>query len=140
MKADNKIAGLGILTAIAAGWPLLLGFFPQFGAHHFYRMQRRRNVLAAAGILANIAAERRLPLVASILFGALSQILKPERVFVSVDTPETVPAEEATLTDKDLVIGMDVDGVARAWPLQEMIIPHHLANDHIGDRPILVGY
>lgn len=133
-----------ILTAIAAVWPLLLAFFPRLGAHHFYRLQRRRNVLAAVGVLTSIVTTRQMgrrqPLAVTLVFGVLSQILKPERIFVSLDRPVTVPADEATLADEELVIGMEADGVARAWPLRDMVVPHHLVNDYIGDRPILVGY
>lgn len=133
-----------ILTAIAAGWPLLLAFLPRLGAHHFYQLQRRRNALAAAGFLTGIVAARRtgrrLPPAMTPVFGVLSQILRPERIFVSLDTPATVPANDATLADEELVIGMEVDGIARAWPLREMVVPHHLINDYIGDTSILVGY
>lgn len=133
-----------VLAAIAAVWPLLLGFFPRLGVHHFYRLQRRRNLLAVAGVLTGLVTahriERRLPVAVTLIFGALSQILKPERIFVSLDTPATVPADNATLADEELIIGMEVNGVARAWPLRKMVVPHHLINDYIGGSPILVGY
>ena len=39
----------------------------------------------------------------------------------------------------DLVLGIESDGEARAYPVS-MIFYHHIVNDTIGGRPILITY
>lgn len=55
--------------------------------------------------------------------------------------PKFVSAWEARkfLSDKDEVLGVEENGVAKAYPLK--ILNHHeVVNDRIGDRPITVTY
>ena len=60
--------------------------------------------------------------------------------FVPLDNPVFLGAEEADyLVDDDLVLGLDYDGEARAYPLQ-MIRYHHIVNDTVGGRPLLITY
>jgi hypothetical protein len=54
--------------------------------------------------------------------------------------PNYVSAAEATfLREKEQVIGVNLNGEARAYPLRIMSW-HELVNDRIGDLPILVSW
>ena len=60
--------------------------------------------------------------------------------FVPLDTPEFLTAKEATyLPDDDLVLGLEWEGEARAYPIR-MLTFHHIVNDEIAGRPFLVTY
>ena len=60
--------------------------------------------------------------------------------FVPLDTPEFLTAKEATyLSDDDLVLGVEWEGEARAYPIR-MLTFHHIVNDEIAGRPFLVTY
>jgi hypothetical protein len=54
--------------------------------------------------------------------------------------PEMVPASEAGfLEDDDRVLGLEMDGEARAYPIR-ILSWHELVNDTVGGRPLLVSW
>ena len=57
----------------------------------------------------------------------------------ALDEPANVPASAAPWDDEDLVIGLEVEGEARAYPLA-ILVWHELVNDRLGGRPVLVSY
>jgi Protein of unknown function (DUF3179) len=57
----------------------------------------------------------------------------------SIDDPKFVPASEAALPDQEPVIGLVVDGDARAYPLR-ILIWHEIVNDVVGGVPVAVTY
>lgn len=60
--------------------------------------------------------------------------------FVPLDNPEFVTAGQASyLSDDELVLGLYVEGEARAYPVRTVFY-HHIVNDWVGGRPILVTY
>ena len=60
--------------------------------------------------------------------------------FVPLDNPQLITAQEAAfLSDDELVLGLEWQGEARAYPIQ-MITYHHIVNDTVGGRPILITY
>jgi len=60
--------------------------------------------------------------------------------FVPLTDPPVIAAAEAIWLDSDqLVIGVEQNGEARAYPLSQMIY-HYVANDTIGGEPYLVTY
>ena len=67
--------------------------------------------------------------------------LKPERGrFASVTDPAAVlPNQAPWLHMSDEVVGVVVDGAARAYPVW-MIAFHHAINDRLGKTPVLVTY
>ncbi len=57
-----------------------------------------------------------------------------------IDDPRFVPVSEATgLTDTEPVIGVVVNGVARAYPLR-ILIWHEIVNDSVGGIPVAVTF
>lgn len=60
--------------------------------------------------------------------------------FVPLDDPEFLSVQEATyLGDENLVLGLDVGGKARAYPVGTVYY-HHVVNDTVAGRPILITY
>ena len=59
----------------------------------------------------------------------------------SIDAPKFIsPAEaEAWLADNEPVIALEIDGDARAYPLQ-ILIWHEIVNDVVGDVPVIVTF
>ena len=62
-----------------------------------------------------------------------------EGFFVVVDNPLFIPAGASTLGDGDLVLGYEQDGEARAYPVS-MVGFHHILNDTVQDKPLLVTF
>lgn len=62
------------------------------------------------------------------------------RGFVPLDNPVFLTVEEASyLADDDLVLGLEWQGAARAYPIR-MVTFHHVVNDIIGGTPLLITY
>jgi hypothetical protein len=80
-----------------------------------------------------------LILVFSVALAGLGVLFTPKRIFVALDNPPRASATRAQLDSDARVIGFVLDGDAIAWPFK-MILPHHLTNDRLGDRPLLVAY
>lgn len=53
--------------------------------------------------------------------------------------PEVVESEKADLREDDLVMGVALDGEARAYPVSIMRF-REMVNDRLGDQPILVSW
>ena len=57
-----------------------------------------------------------------------------------IDKPKFIPVSEAGhLADVEPVIGLEIDGDARAYPLQ-VLMWHEIANDVVGGKPVAVTY
>lgn len=56
----------------------------------------------------------------------------------SLENPGFLPAADATYLDPDeIVLGLEVNGDARAYPKRVMNV-HELANDVVGGRPVVI--
>ena len=57
-----------------------------------------------------------------------------------IDNPVLIPVNEVDfLTDTEPVVTIDINGEARAYPIQ-ILIWHEIVNDKVGDTPITVTY
>ena len=62
------------------------------------------------------------------------------RGFVPLDNPALLSADEATyLDDDELILGVEWAGGVRAYPLR-MLRFHHVVNDTVGGKPLLITY
>ena len=60
--------------------------------------------------------------------------------FVPLDNPEFIAADDAGFLDaEELVLGLTIAGESRAYPIS-MMTYHHIVNDTIGGRPILITF
>ena len=53
--------------------------------------------------------------------------------------PERLPASDSPWLDSDWILGVEIEGEARAYPLA-ILIWHEVVNDELGGRPILISY
>lgn len=132
------------LAAIAALTPLLPAFIPRIGLLPVYRMRPIRAALIITAWAMVIAACANTPfsfvaLPIVLLLSIPTIVLEPQRIFVSLDDPQHVPASQADLQAEALVLGYQEDDHASAWPF-ETLVPRHLINDRMGDAPLLVAY
>ena len=63
----------------------------------------------------------------------------PKDGIPSIDDPAFVAVAEAELADNEPVIGLVIDGDARAYPLR-ILIWHEIVNDVVGGVPVAVTY
>ncbi|MGI9373007.1 MAG: DUF3179 domain-containing protein [Hyphomicrobiales bacterium] len=58
----------------------------------------------------------------------------------SIDAPKFIPlSDEKSLTDMEPVIGLEINGDARAYPLR-ILTWHEIVNDEVGGTPVAVTY
>jgi hypothetical protein len=145
MIAPSMIVALG-LGVLAAFGPLFVALAPPVAPGLLYRLSALRRALAVASLLVAIFTARGrhvrtswLGLLGTGVLATVSQVLKPERVFVALNFPPHVRPAEADLGDEAIVLGYARDDQACAWPL-EIVAPHHLINDRVGSMPVLASY
>lgn len=115
------LLGLGLLAAVRL-WPVIR---PRPG-------RRLRGSLATGSIA----------LALLVLGGAafLSRGNPLEQRFLPLPDPGFVHADQAEhLADRDLVLGVVVDGAARAYPVR-LLAFHHLVNDVVSGQPLVATY
>ena len=60
--------------------------------------------------------------------------------FVPLDNPVFIEPSAATfLADDELVLGLEWNGEARAYPVR-MMVYHHVVNDEVSGSPVLITY
>lgn len=85
---------------------------------------------------------RVLALVATamtVVFSALTHVNVFEMMFHRIDSPDTVAASDANLSNDDMVLAIRIEGQARAYPIR-MMGYHHIVNDWVGGVPIVGTY
>jgi thiol:disulfide interchange protein len=95
----------------------------------YWRSQPRRNgrIGAAAAVLAVWVC------------AVLSHVNVYERMFHPMGLPSFEAAQATRLDGKEMVIAVNVGGVARAYPIR-ILSYHHIANDTVGGVPIVATY
>ncbi|MDF1505769.1 DUF3179 domain-containing (seleno)protein, partial [Roseisolibacter sp. H3M3-2] len=88
--------------------------------------RRRWAALAALAALGGVAYATNVVMAADMMFRLPSQLLMR-------------PAAESRVDGERLVVGVEVNGEARAYPLQYLGY-HHQVRDTVGGRPVLVSY
>jgi|COG998Drversion2_1049125.scaffolds.fasta_scaffold1010932_1 hypothetical protein len=61
--------------------------------------------------------------------------LIPRGRIASVDNPTFVPASEAEISDDAWVLGVEIDGEAKAYSLN-LLNHHEIINDRFGETPV----
>jgi hypothetical protein len=73
------------------------------------------------------------------LCAALSRVNVYERMFHPVGTPAFESAHETKLDGSEKILGVRVNGAARAYPVRS-IAYHHVVNDTVGGLPLVATY
>ena len=78
---------------------------------------------------------------AAVVPGSIHDITSSPRTrYIPLDNPEFLaPSATSYFTDDDLVLGLNFEGETRAYPVR-MMRYHHVVNDTVGNRPILLTY
>jgi len=141
------LAFVAVLIAwIGALFPPFLALNPRLGLFAYYHMRLIRRVLNLSGLALAVTAAILSPtwviivaLALVVIFFGISLRLEPTAVLTGLDTPGHVAASDAPLGDEALVFGYQGQTMPCAWPL-EVLIPRHIINDELEDKPLLVGY
>lgn len=108
-------------------------------------------LLLAAGGLAMLAVVRAWPggwwrragalvmLIVVVAAGGLAQINVFEEMFAPLAAPRFAGASASGLPEEAIVMAVREGGEARAYPVEVMAY-HHVLNDAVGGRPLVVTY
>lgn len=103
-------------------------------------------VMIAAGALSGFQQpgwRRRIAAGALVVVGAVvyatNFVMAADRIFLAPASVSMHPMHKNTVEPGRLVVGIEVNGDARAYPLQ-FIGYHHQVRDTVGGRPVLVSY
>ena len=140
---------LTLLTLLAgisiAFLPLSTGIFPKMGLMPLKLGHRKSTRLAQVILVWGLAATTLwmdrvlwgwIAVVIAIWFTLVALNLFPQRIFVDLTQPAR---SQNGLADAAPVLAAEVEGEVVAYPL-ELIVPHHIVNDVIGGRPVLVAW
>jgi hypothetical protein len=124
----------------------LLPLVPRFGIRLLYYVRKIRIVVAGTAITLAIEAKRRsrssrgwLYVGVVLALTPFSGFLHAARILVPLDDPEHVQADDASVTDESMVVGVEVDGHAHAW-LVRTLVPHHIVHDSVGGHPVVAAW
>lgn len=76
---------------------------------------------------------------ASVPVQAIERGGPPKDAIPAIDSPRFVSARQSGLTDDDRVLGVALQGAARAYPVR-ILNWHEVVNDRFGDRAVVVTY
>ncbi|MBA2537565.1 MAG: DUF3179 domain-containing protein [Actinobacteria bacterium] len=85
--------------------------------------------------------EREEPLAAAIASFDTDEIVDvlPRDAIAAIDDPSFAPASAPTLPEEELVIGVEIRGEARAYPVR-VLSAHEIVNDEIRGQPFAVTW
>ena len=131
-------------AVIAAFTPMFPALIPRIGLLPVYRMRLVRAIFIVSAWALAITASLSTPpsffaLPFVLLLSIPTLVLKPQRIFISLDDPEHLPSPQANFQGEALVLGYEDGEHALAWPF-ETLSPRHLINDKSGETPLLVAY
>ena len=85
-----------------------------------------------------IAVPVLLVLAAGVVY-ALNFQMAADRMFIAPKSVRMVPADRNKVDTGRLIVGIDINGQARAFPIQ-FIGYHHQVRDTVGGQPVMVSY
>jgi hypothetical protein len=131
MPGSQRLRSVDIAYALYTWrWPIRLGFGVLILAGLWSAVGRPgwRRWLASASLL----------LVAAVVY-AMNFVMAADRMFLTPTSLSMQPAARNVVDSTRLVVGVELNGEARAYPVQ-LIGYHHQVRDTVGGRPVLVSY
>ena len=99
--------------------------------------------IALGGTKAFPIGDRKLPIIASFaaiaVIGFINLEMTAERMFKQPRSLTFKPRSENKIDDGGMVIGVEYNGEAKAYPIR-FLVYHHQVRDTIGGKPVLVTY
>ncbi|MBI1870621.1 MAG: DUF3179 domain-containing protein [Chlamydiae bacterium] len=134
----------GFLGVHAPYWST---FFPRLGLFPIAHYHLLRWVTLGLDLIITLTVFLLFPswatgsaLVLVFVWWSLGLFFVFSKIFVVLDQSLHVLSSEAPIKPEDIVIGLEWNKEACAWPLREMVLPRHLVHDTLGGLPILVSY
>jgi hypothetical protein len=124
------------LSAIAAGVLIFVAFLAMNGISLLGIGSTQSQIASYSGQNNNDTAKQIVPLDQIVSGGP------PRDGIPSIGIPKFVSTEEASsnfLQGSDLVIGLEINGDVRAYPLK-ILVWHEIVNDDVGGTPVAVTY
>ena len=139
-----------ILVALLVGisivfLPLSTGFFPKLGLIPLKLGHRKSVRLVQVSMVWGLATVTLwigrglwgwIAVGIALWFTFVAMNFYPKRIFVALTNPDR---SQDGLAESAPVLAIDVEGDVVAYPL-ELIVPHHIVNDSIGGKPVLVAW
>lgn len=130
------------------GLPYIPAYFPQLGPYVVYRLKFFRIIVAfiviGASLFSSIHLEGMYPVIA---FGVVLFLLfitfignPPEGAFTVLYNPPHVSSDTVTLANDAMIVGCSIEDYSVAWPIEDVLIPRHIVNDLVGNKPILASF
>jgi len=146
MRITLGIAGM-LLAWIAVFLPPMQALFPKISIFFYYKQLLVRRLLYLAGAVLVILSMLFGPgifayiaLLVVILFMVMTEFLMvPNKVIPPLDHSISKTIKPGELSGQALVIGIEMGGLSRAYPLS-VLIPHHIVNDSLGEIPVAAMY
>jgi hypothetical protein len=135
-KRKNTVVVVIALSAIAAGVLIFMAFLTLDGTSLLSIDLTQSPIASYSGQNNNEATTQIVPLDQIVSGGP------PRDGIPSIDNPKFVSSEEASsnfLQGSDLVIGLEINGDVRAYPLK-ILVWHEIVNDDVGGTPVAVTY
>jgi hypothetical protein len=132
----KKTIVLVALSAIVAGVLIFVAFLAMNGTSLLGIGSTQSQIASYSGQNNNDTAKQIVPLDQIVSGGP------PRDGIPSIDNPKFVSSEEASsnfLQGSDLVIGLEINGDVRAYPLK-ILVWHEIVNDDVGGTPVAVTY
>jgi hypothetical protein len=135
-----------ILGLFSLFLPYVATILPRLGLWPVYRLRELlwANLLVVFALALGTygldpSTTKVLVLILSVALAGMGVLFTPKRIFVALDNPPRESVSQAQLGSDARVIGFEFDEDYIAWPF-DMIYPHHLINDRLGDQALLVAY
>jgi hypothetical protein len=125
------------LSAIAAAGMLIFMAFLAWNGTSLLGIDSTQSQIASYSGQNNSGATTQIVPLDQIVSGG-----PPRDGIPSIDNPKFVSSEEASsnfLQGSDLVIGLEINGDMRAYPLK-ILVWHEIVNDDVGGTPVAVTY
>ena len=100
-------------------------------------------VAGLPGVWSASVLQRRIALAMLVMAGGVAYAtnfrMSADRMFLAPAVVNMQPAERNTVDQERLIVGIEVNGDARAYPIH-FIAYHHQVRDSAGGQPVLVSY
>lgn len=138
LAAIAIIYGVGhLLFAVSERLPIQVAYF-----HYRTRLPVLISMIIVSAALFIFSGQlwMIIPLLIQVVALAFSLATHQERLFDAVMTVEIEKSlDDSLLRDDSIVIVVELDGIARAYP-KTFAAHHHLVNDVIGNQRVLISY
>jgi uncharacterized protein (DUF3820 family) len=133
------LAGLGRQIVVFTRFKAGLWLFPNW---HWVRpsLVGLSGILAILGALQAASGLRPVLLIPIILLNGFAFFFEMSFFFPEVKAVQRLPGEDSAFSPAAQVLGLVVEGVPVAYPIEEIVMPRHIVHDTVKGRPVLITY